>query len=88
VGVEGIGGGFLRFSAGAVVLGREGSIRCDGIGLPTSTAYWRASREEGWVLLQIRPVQMARMTGKVGVVFEVLGAAGHTAGEASSCVGV
>eukprot|EP00966_Prymnesium_polylepis_P071553 1662023-Prymnesium_polylepis.1 len=36
-----------------------GSIRCDGIGLPTSTAYWWASREEGWVLLQIPPVQMA-----------------------------
>ena len=68
MGVEGIGGGFLRFSAGAVVMGREGSIRCDGIGLPTSTAYWRASREEGCVLSQIRPVQMARMIGKVGVV--------------------
>eukprot|EP00966_Prymnesium_polylepis_P247957 5733492-Prymnesium_polylepis.1 len=24
-----------------------GSARCDGIGLPTSTADWRASREEG-----------------------------------------
>ena len=34
----------------------------------TSTAYWRASREEGWVLLQIRPVQMARMIGKDGEV--------------------
>eukprot|EP00966_Prymnesium_polylepis_P295340 6820143-Prymnesium_polylepis.1 len=25
-----------------------GSARCAGKGLPTSTAYWRASREEGW----------------------------------------
>ena len=45
-----------------------GSAKCAGTGLPTSTAYWRASREEGWVLLQIRPVQMARMIGKDGVV--------------------
>ena len=45
-----------------------GSAKCAGTGLPTSTAYWRASREEGWVLLQIRPVQMARMIGKDGEV--------------------
>ena len=45
-----------------------GSAKCAGTGLPTSTAYWRASREEGWVLLQMRPVQMARMIGKDGGV--------------------
>eukprot|EP00966_Prymnesium_polylepis_P029592 687486-Prymnesium_polylepis.1 len=56
--------------------GVGGRLGVMGFGLPTSTAYWRPSREEGWVHTASADGSDDR-EGWGG--FEVLGGAGHTA---------